>query len=174
MQVVGMATNYATAAKLFKKHLPTLVICDIHIEGDKNGIDFIGAIKEAHPETLVVYISADIKPNILSMAQQTHPNAYLTKPFTQEQLITAIDIALIERKNNLPATYGLTQRDMDVLKLLGQGLTNSEIGNILYISHHTVDSRRRKIMVKLNVSSINQALCIASEKGWIHVMANKI
>lgn len=173
LKVCGIAADYSNAARLFKKHLPTIVICDIHIEGSKNGIEFISEIKENHPLTMVVFISADIKPTVLLQAQQTHPNAYLTKPFTQEQLITTIELAIMERQQNLPETYGLNQRDMDVLRLLGQGKTNIEVGNKLYISHHTVDSRRRKIMAKLNVTSINQALCLASEKGWIHVNINK-
>lgn len=173
LRVCGVASNYNDAYAIFKTHCPTLVICDIHIEGNKSGIEFIASIKEQYPAILVIFISSDIKTNILSQAQETQPNAYLTKPFTQEQLLTTVDMALMQHKNSKPEIYNVTHSDIEVLQLLGQGKTNIEVGKELYISHHTVDSRRRKIMVKLNVSSINKALCIASRNGWIHITEKK-
>lgn len=165
----GIASSFDEAKQLFKVHQPTIVLCDIHLEGSKSGIEFVKEIKKECPRILIIFISADMQLQVLSKAQQTKPNAYLTKPFTEEQLITTIDLALIERATNCPSNYDLTSKDLEVLKMLGQGLSNKQIGEKLFISHHTVDSRRRKILQKLNVSTINQALCMASEKGWFHL-----
>jgi len=163
----GVAANFYDAYQLFQKHLPSIIICDIHLEGSKSGIEFVNEIKTKHINTVIIFISADMGSQVLSKAQQTKPNAYLTKPFTEEQLITTIELALIERNNNCPSNFDLTEKDIEVLSLLGQGKSNKQIGEELFVSHHTVDSRRRKILLKLNVSTINQALCLASQKGWL-------
>ncbi|TAJ09215.1 DNA-binding response regulator [Marinilabiliaceae bacterium JC017] len=167
--VCGIAKSFMEANACFEEHNPSLLICDIHLEGKKNGIEFVTTIRENHPATLIIFISSDMQLNVLSKAQQTKPHAYLTKPFTEEQLITTIQMAVIRNNQDNPAKFDLTDKDLEVLNMLGQGLSNKQIGEQLFISPHTVDSRRRKILLKLNVTSINQALCIASEKGWLHI-----
>ena len=168
-EVCGIAKSFLEAKNIFEAHHPSLLICDIHLEGPKNGIEFVTEIKTAYPTTLIIFISSDMHHQVLTQAQQTKPHAYLTKPFTEQQLITAIKMAVIRRQNDHPSNFDLTDKDLEVLKLLGQGKANKEIGEQLFISHHTVDSRRRKILLKLNVSTINQALCIASDKGWFQI-----
>ncbi len=170
--VCGIASSYTKAKNLFDAHLPSIVICDIHLQGDKNGIEFIDEIRLNFPPPLVLFISSDMERDVLLKAQKTNPNAYLTKPFTKEQLITAIEIAIINRQEKHYSNYDLTENDIDVLKRLGEGKSNKQIGEELFISHHTVDSRRRKIMLKLNVNSINQALCLASEKEWFQIQTH--
>ena len=167
--VCGIATNFINAKLMYEECKPTIIICDIHLEGDRNGIEFISEVRSNFPPPLTIFISSDMEKSILLKAQETKPNAYLTKPFTEQQLLTAIDMAIIQRQNNHYATYTLNDNDIQVLKLLGQGKSNKQIGELLFVSHHTVDSRRRKILIKLNVNSINQALCIASEKGWFQI-----
>ncbi len=168
----GIAANFKQAKKLFLLNSPSIILCDIHLEGAKSGIEFACDIKKNYPSTIIVFVSADMNTHVLHQAQQTKPDAYLTKPFTEEQLITALELANIERTNNNPSRFGLNGKDIEVLKLIGDGQSNKQIGDRLFISPHTVDSRRRKILSKLNVSSINRALCIASEKGWL--FANKV
>ncbi len=167
--ICGTATNFVNAKSIYEEFKPSIIICDIHLEGDRNGIEFISEVKANFPPPLTIFISSDMEKSILLKAQETKPNAYLTKPFTEQQLLTAIDMAIMQRQNNHYATYALNDNDIEVLKLLGQGKSNKQIGEILFVSHHTVDSRRRKILIKLNVNSINQALCIASEKGWFQI-----
>ena len=168
-KVCGIAENFSKAKSIFETCKPTIIICDIHLEGERNGIELIDEIKSNFPPPLTIFISSDMEREVLLKAQKTKPNAYLTKPFTEQQLITAIDIALIERQSNHYSNFDLSEKDVEVLKLLGQGKSNKQIGEALFVSHHTIDSRRRKILVKLNVNSINQALCMASERGWFQV-----
>jgi DNA-binding NarL/FixJ family response regulator len=163
----GKAANFNEAKSLFQTNAPSIIICDIHLEGDKNGIEFVNEIRQHHPHVLIIFVSADMGIQTLTKAQETQPNGYLTKPFTEEQLITTIDMATIQRDKDHYSNFDLNDKDIEVLKLLGQGLSNKQIGEELFISHHTVDSRRRKILLKLNVTSINHALCIAAEKRWL-------
>lgn len=167
--ICGIAKSFHEATELFDTHEPTLLICDIHLEGSKNGIEFVTKVKETRPTTLIIFISSNIDNHLLMKAQLTKPHAYLTKPFTEEQLITAIQMAVFRNQQDHPSNFDLTQKDIVVLQMLGQGKSNKEIGEQLFISHHTVDSRRRKILLKLDVSSINHALCIASNKSWFNI-----
>ncbi len=161
------AKDVRGAMDIFNHFNPGLIICDIHLEGEKNGIDFIKSVAEQKTNIAVVYISSDMDDNILFTAQATHPHSFLTKPFTKEQLVTAVKMALLKRNQNDPGKYQITSREIDVLRLISKGFNNHEIGDQLFISHHTVDSRRRRILEKLNVTNINQALYIAADKGWI-------
>ncbi len=164
---IKIAKDVQGAIDIFGYFNPSLIICDIHLEGDKNGIDFITNVIKEKTNIAVVYISSDIKDDILFNAQETHPHSFLTKPFTKEQFLAAIKMAMVRLNKNDPHKYKINQREIDVLKMISKGYNNYAIGEKLFISHHTVDSRRRRILEKLNVSNINQALYIATEKGWI-------
>lgn len=165
--VCGIATNYHEAITCFKQCCPQLVLCDIHLHGDRNGIDFAKTICKDYPMTQVIFISSDNCDGTLRQAQGTRPDAFLTKPFTKEQLVAAIKMSQFKTLHEQPEKYQITQRELEVLSLLSEGLAHKEIAERLCISPHTVDSRRRKIMEKLEVNSTNQALHLASSNGWI-------
>lgn len=61
----------------------------------------------------------------------------------------------------------LTKREIEVLKLVAQGLTNQEIGLKLFISHRTVDTHRRNMMEKLNLHNAAALTNYAAKKGLI-------
>jgi DNA-binding NarL/FixJ family response regulator len=62
---------------------------------------------------------------------------------------------------------GLTDRELDILKLVGQGLSNKQIGKQLFISDRTVQAHLSNIFSKLNVNSRTEAVMHAVRKGWI-------
>ena len=66
-----------------------------------------------------------------------------------------------------PAGEELTAREMDVLRLLAQGLTNYEIARRLSLSVRTVEAHLTHIYTKLNVSSRTEAALVAQRKGWL-------
>lgn len=171
--VCGVASNYDAAKRVFIESKPDIVICDIHLQGQKSGIDFATDIKEKFPFTGIIFISSDSHENVLQRAGVTKPETYLTKPFTEVQLITAIKMLEAKQSINAPTVYGINSKEIEVLEYLGRGLTNQQIAEKLFISPHTVDSRRRKILQKLEVNSINEALCIAVSKSWIKLFSNK-
>lgn len=61
----------------------------------------------------------------------------------------------------------LTKREVEVLKLVATGLNNQEIGEILHISHRTVDTHRRNMMEKLNLHNAAALINYASQKGLL-------
>jgi DNA-binding LytR/AlgR family response regulator len=100
--VVPPVSNYTEAVEMLSKEQPDLVILDIRIAGKKDGIDVAAHIRE-HYAIPLIFLSAFSDKETIVRAKKTTPNAYLLKPFTQNDLFAAIEIALTNfetQKNN--------------------------------------------------------------------------
>ena len=95
-EVAGLATNYSDAIRIAEKSLPDLILADIKIKGDKDGIETARAIKEICGSS-VIFISAYSNEETLGECMKLNPFAYLKKPFKDQELRNAIDGALKER-----------------------------------------------------------------------------
>ncbi len=91
--VVDIADNYEDAITLFKQYSPDLVLLDITIKGNKNGIDIANTIN-AIICTPFIFITAHIDAQTIESAKKTFPAAYLVKPFTTSHLLVSIDLAI--------------------------------------------------------------------------------
>lgn len=91
--VVALADNYDDAIHVFKEYLPDLVLIDISINGDKNGIDIANEINNIMP-TPFIFITAHTDVLNINKAKNTSPAAYIIKPFTTNSLLVAIELAL--------------------------------------------------------------------------------
>ena len=94
------------------------------------------------------------------------------KQFLREKGITSIPKG--PRKNTRSNPKGLTSRQIEVLKLLGKGLSNNEISNQLYISPKTVDHHVSAILAKLNVHSRNEAASFVHSKDLFEKIGNAV
>ncbi|HTA28594.1 MAG TPA: response regulator [Bacteroidia bacterium] len=92
-EVVGPAVNYTTALELIEKEKPDLLLLDIQLSGRKDGIELAQAVKKAMPLPFI-FLTANSDSATIERAKRTEPNAYLVKPFTKEDLFTAIEICL--------------------------------------------------------------------------------
>lgn len=101
--IVGIADSFETAITLFNEYLPDLVLLDINIKGDKNGIDIATQINNTLP-TPFIFVTAQTDADTLEKAKNTFPSAYLVKPFTTAHLSVSIDLALhnfaFQKKNS--------------------------------------------------------------------------
>ena len=91
--ITGMADNFETAIALFKEHSPDLVLLDINIKGEKNGIAIATEINNTIP-TPFIFVTAQTDAETLKHAKNTFPSAYLIKPFTTSHLSVSIELAL--------------------------------------------------------------------------------
>ncbi len=91
--VIGMAVSYLEAIELIMEDLPDLVLLDINIKGDKDGIE-LGHFLHFEVEIPFIYLTSHSDSNTLARAKETQPDAYLLKPYKKEGLYTAIEIAL--------------------------------------------------------------------------------
>lgn len=92
-RVVGVASNGARAMDLFRRNPVDLLLCDIHIQGDYDGIETVRRIRSERPVP-VIYLTAFTDAPTVERAKQTGPSAYLVKPYDLTALRIAIDVAV--------------------------------------------------------------------------------
>ena len=191
MTIVGEASNGQEAVQLANDLGPDVVVMDVRMPG-MGGVDATKAIKQAHPDMSVLVLTAHDDDEYVFALLQAGANGYLLKTAEADELVKAIRTvvkgqlaltpmvagkvvsqftsgrALPDVLSNIKNDYdGLTEREMDILRLVGKGLTNKEIGRQLYISDRTVQAHLSNIFSKLNVSSRTEAVMHAVRKGWI-------
>ncbi len=96
-EVVGIASSYNEAVELSVKHLPDLILMDIAINGDKNGIDAAIEIKK-RLSIPSIFLTANWDEATLEKASQVDPAGYLLKPFKDEELFTTVYLALSKNR----------------------------------------------------------------------------
>lgn len=159
-EVEGAATGIA-GLDLAVASRPDLIICDITMPG-VDGFDVLGSVRASKALASVPFIFVTARGDRATMRRGMNAGAddYLSKPFTREELVAAI-IGRIRHARILRGAGRsdeserirslLTSRELEVLKLVGDGLTSKEIAINLEISVKTVDVHRSNIMQKLSV-----------------------
>ncbi|MCK9209136.1 MAG: response regulator [Salinivirgaceae bacterium] len=92
-EVTGQAVSYMEAIECIMDDLPDLVMVDINIAGNKDGIE-LGKFLHEEAEIPFIYLTSHSDKNTVARAKETQPDAYLLKPFKPESLFTSIEIAL--------------------------------------------------------------------------------
>lgn len=165
-EVIGIASNYDKAKRQLLTSRPDLILCDINLNGDKTGIDLMAEF-EAKLCTPFIFISAYSDMDTLIKANSTAPRSYLTKPFTEKQLLAAIELALLGGNGDEEPSL----RELSILRLLAMGKGNKEIADELDISFFTVETHRKNIIKKYNVQSTAELICMATARGWVQYRA---
>lgn len=189
--VVGEASDGAEAIQLAADLQPDVVVMDVRMPG-VSGVEATKQIKEKYPDMAVLVLTAHDDDEYVFALLQAGANGYLLKTAEADELVKAIRtvnsgqlalspmvagkvVSQFTSGNTLPDVLsniqhdygGLTEREMDILRLVGKGLTNKEIGRSLYISDRTVQAHLSNIFSKLNVSSRTEAVMYAVRQGWI-------
>ncbi|MCA9921095.1 MAG: response regulator transcription factor [Anaerolineales bacterium] len=183
MTVVGTAANGEEAVRLALQLQPDVILIDIQMPL-KTGVEAIVEIKAANPDARLLVLTSYSEDETVFAAIKAGAMGYLLKDSTPQELIQAIrnvyngrsflhpDIALkvIQELHkppvNLPPTdEPLTEREVDVLKLVARGLSNHDIANRLVISERTVRTHISNILSKLHLANRTQAALYALRQG---------
>lgn len=147
LEVVATATTAAAGISACQDLAPDLLILDLGLP-DQDGITVFRALAEQNPEARVIVLSANASSFVCDAALDSMLHAVVDKVDACETL--AVEIAeLLGETIQDPAP--LTEREEQVLVLIGQGLPNRLIAERLMLSIHTVDSHVRNISAKLGV-----------------------
>ena len=139
-------------------------------------------MREASPSTRIVVLTMQDSAAFVREAMRAGALGYVTKEAADEELVKAIRLAAADqsylqpklglRLATEPETTGppddLTEREVEVLRLIALGHTNSEIAEQLYLSVRTVESHRAHIQHKLRLSTRAELVKYALERGIIH------
>jgi len=189
LEVVGEAGTGREAVELSRRLEPDLVLMDIRMP-DLDGLVATRAIKAELPRTSILIVTLSEDPDYLLEALRVGAAGYVLKDASRREVVTAVRqvlggespldpklaAQLIRRlagqtppKEQQPAKHGdeLTQREIDVLRLVAEGKTNAEIAHSLFISVGTVKVHVERIINKLGVSDRTQAAVRAVELGYL-------
>lgn len=178
MVVVSESTCGREAIQHFRAHLPDLTIMDMRLP-DIHGVEAIKAIMNEFPQARIVVLSsyegdADIRAGLKAGAK-----AYLLKGMDSKELLEEIRCVHAGKKRVHPmvaAKLGeflsednLTQREIEVLKLVADGNSNKEIAQRLFIAEDTVKMHVRNILSKLGANDRTQAVTTALRRGIVQL-----
>ena len=178
MKVVAEAIDGGEAVALCKIHRPDIVVMDIRMPG-MDGAEATKVIREKFPESRVIALSTFGVDQDVYHAFDAGADAYLIKNVLHDELLTAIrtvhsghrhitsDVAAILASR--PLKPELSAREVEVLKLIAQGLLNKQIAHTLLITEHTVKTHVKSILEKLGAEDRTQAATVAIRRGIVHV-----
>jgi len=157
-----------------QRERPDLVLLDVHLPGI-SGYEVFRELRAQFGERLpIVFISGErIEPYDRVAGLRLGADDYIVKPFAPDELVARVD-RLIEQaareSNREPleaVAFGLTRRELEVLRLLADGASPREVARALFISEKTVSSHIQNILVKLDVHTQAQAVSVAFTAGLV-------
>lgn len=175
IQVIAEVADGQKAWEVIQSEVPDVCILDIEMP-HLTGLELAEKIKNAHLPCKVMIVTTFARPGYLQKAMDCDVNGYLLKDEPIDYLIEAI-----RKVNNgdkvvsrdLAATLfmkelnPLNEREIAVLQLVKDGCTTNEISKKLYLTKGTIRNYLSTSIQKLHVESRQQAVNIASDKGWI-------
>jgi DNA-binding NarL/FixJ family response regulator len=184
--VIRVVTEKSELINVLKLENISLLILD-HSLIDINSISELKEIKKSFRDLKVLVISNSLSKTELIELNSAGINDIILKTAGKEELIEAIDSTLKgkkyysgelldllfevnEKKNQGEETSQLTVSEIEIVRLISEGLTTKEIASRKFISFHTVISHRKNIFRKLNVTSISELIMYSIKAGWINII----
>jgi two-component system response regulator DesR len=174
LEVVGAAADGESAWRELQRLKPDVLVTDIEMPG-LTGLELAQRIHRHELPTKVVIVTTFARPGFLRRALDAGVGAYLLKDAPAEQLADAIRQVqrggrVIDPQLALDAwseADPLNDRERQVLRLAGEGLSANEIAAQLHLSHGTVRNYLSEAIGKLNVGNRIEAYRLARQKGWL-------
>lgn len=186
LEIVGLAVDGAQALEMIPETMPDIVLMDLKMPG-MNGVIATGRIRDQFPDVKVLVLTTYDADEWVFDAIRSGASGYLLKDTPRENLIRAIEGTASGETHVDPAVAGtlfaqtahiapfpdskiaeeLSDRELDVLKLLARGLLNAEIADRLYLSEGTVRNYVSAILSKLDVADRTQAAILALRHGIV-------
>ena len=180
LEVVGEAVNGREAIHKTRHLRPDVVLMDL-LMPVMDGVTAIGTLKAEFPDVEVLALTSVLEDDLVVGAVQAGAVGYLLKDTQAEELCRAIKAAAAGKVQLAPEAAArlvrevraperpeaLTGRETDVLRLLGEGQTNKQIAETLFIGEKTVKTHVSHILAKLGVPSRTQAALHAVRSGLV-------
>ncbi|MEW9501658.1 response regulator [Jeotgalibacillus marinus] len=179
---LGEASGGKEAAELARKTQPEVILMDLLMEGG-TGIEATKEIMSFLPQCRIIILTSYYDDEQVFPALEAGAHSYILKTSSATAILTAIYKAakgesVIEPQvaNKMMTKFrpkekrlheDLTAREMDVLQCLGDGLTNQEIAEVLYIGVKTVKTHVSNILSKLELTDRTQAAIYANRNGLL-------
>lgn len=189
IEVTGTATNLRDAVRQVRATRPEVILMDVQMPGG-DGIEATRLIKTEFPGIKIVMLTVSQDDKHLFEAIKAGASGYLLKGLPKEQFLTMLtglsqgesplspglavkvlaEFARLQQERDLTSrvadkTALLSAQQVEILKLVAQGLTYKEIGHIIYLSEATVKYHMGEIMNRLHLENRSQVIAFAAELG---------
>jgi len=163
-KIAGIAYSSVQALDMLVNREIDLVLLDISIKGDMDGIEIAAIINEKYHHPFI-YITSFSDQQTLQRAKLTMPYGYIVKPFKDRDILSSIEIALYRydmdshqsdltlQKAETVAGIPITESEFKILNLLWEGKPNKLIADELYVSVNTIKTHIKNLFTKFNVST---------------------
>ncbi|HYK91803.1 MAG TPA: response regulator transcription factor [Acidobacteriota bacterium] len=187
LKVVGEVGNGLELLSLLNKLDPQLILLDISMP-NLRGIEAIPEIRRAHPNIKILVLTMHRDEEYLYQAVSAGADGYLLKEDAEKELFSAIDaiqagklfispclaeqsmqnwVRLRRGEADPQVSESLTIREREILKLIAEGRSNREIGDLLCISVRTVERHRANMMTKLKIRGTAELVQYALRKRYV-------
>ena len=181
IQVAGEAPNGAAALAQLRSAPFDLVLMDISMEG-RNGLEVVDALRAEFPKLPVLMLSMYREEQYAMAAIKAGANGYLTKDSEPEELIRAIRavstgqryltqrgtemlLRQVKGEDDRPAHQRLSAREFEIMKLIVEGVSLTDIGRQMFISVKTVSTYRNRLLTKLGLGSNAELVKFCVQNG---------
>ena len=172
VKVVGTAPDVAKATALIEGESPDVVLCDIGLAHDDDGFELVRRFK---PRPAFIMLSVASYPSYHARAVDLGAMGYLSKMASLDEILDAIRSVAAggtaypsdTRRSAKEALRLPTSRELEILRLVAEGLSNVEIADHLSLRVKTVESQLRRLFDRYDVASRTALAHVALQQGWI-------
>ena len=178
MLLVAQASNAGEAAAEFRRHRPDITLMDLRLPGT-DGTDTLIAIRGEFPQARVIMLTTSDGDADIQRAMRAGASAYMLKSMPKNELLAVIRSVHAGRRHVPPEVAArlaehlgddeLTTRELQVLRLIGDGYRNKQIADQLSISETTVNFHIKNLVDKLQANDRTHAVTIALRRGLLQM-----
>lgn len=188
LEIVGYALDHEEAMKKMEELRPDIVIMDINLP-EVSGIELTEKISEKYPLSRVIYYTSHVDEELITQGFEAGAYGYVPKNFKPQELIEAIHMVdegqkfmkgivsekfiasylKSEKEKKMKQDIPLSDRELEVLEHMSQGLSNKQIADKLFISIRTVETHKHNLMKKLNIFSTAELVIYAIQNNIIKI-----
>lgn len=172
VKVVGTAPDVAKAAALIEGESPDVVLCDIRLANSDDGFELV---RRFRPRPAFIMLTVASFPSYHARAVDLGAMGYLSKMASVDEILEAIRSVAAggtaypsdARRSAKEALRVPTSRELEILRLVAEGLSNVEISERLSLRVKTVESQLRRLFDRYDVASRTALAHVALQQGWI-------
>ena len=178
MLLVAQASNGVEALEEFRRHRPDITLMDLRLPGT-NGIDTLIAIRGEFPRARVIILTTSDGDGDIQRALRSGASGYILKSMPKNEMLSVIRSVHAGNRHVPPEVAArlaehlgdddLTDRELEVLRLIRDGYRNKQIANQLAIAETTVNFHIKNLVDKLGANDRTHAVTIAVRRGLLQI-----
>lgn len=186
IHLIGSAANGDELMALLKQQQPDVILLDINMPG-MNGITATSLIRKKYPQVKIIIITMYRNREFIISLYKLGVDGYLLKNSGKEELIGAIktvynggmcfsdeisQTVLNDNKYKRPNHFDdtkltLSKREIEIVRLLANGLSSQEVADTLFLSYYTIETHRKNLLNKLNLHNTAELVKYAAQLGLL-------